>query len=421
MDIALLARLGEKFNRIVCFIRFLFSRFVEDHGLPNAASLTYTTLLSLVPLMTVSLAIFSAFPISDRIEEEIQGFLFENFVPTSGELLEEYLAQFSSRASQLSGAGFAFLILVALMMMANIDRAFNTIWRVQRKRGPLNTFIVYWAILSLGPLLMGVSVAVTSYIVSIPLFTDVGESLGIRQRLLGLAPVSASTIAFTLLYAIVPNRRVALKNAFAGGLLAALLFESAKRGFALYLTHFSTYEAIYGALAVVPIFLIWIYLSWIVTLLGAEFAYCLGIFRYEADRAEQGRGHELLLAYRIVGELWRGQQVGEALSLRTLSQRQGGVAEDRLERLLLQLQEARLVLRAASGGWVLARDLADVQLLDLYRAHPFVLPDAALLQGVEGASDQALRAILLSVESDLASRLAVPLDQLYKAGANRGV
>lgn len=408
-------KLPESIGRIIRFVRLLFARFVEDQGLPNAASLTYTTLLSLVPLMTVSLAIFSAFPISDRVAEEIQGFLFDNFVPTSSEILEEYLAQFSAKASQLSGAGFAFLIVVALMMMANIDRAFNTIWHVQKKRGPLNTFMVYWAILSLGPILMGVSVAATSYIVSFPLLSDVTESFGIGQRLLGLTPVLASAVAFTLLYAVVPNRRVPLKHAFAGGLLAAILFESAKRGFGFYLTHFPTYEAIYGALAVIPIFLIWIYLSWVVTLLGGVFTYCLGIFRDEVRYAQRGRGYELLLAYRVLGELWNSQQAGEALSVRRLSLSQDGMAEERLERLLLKLQDAHLVLRAESGDWVLARDLSDVRLLDLYRAHAFVLPDVAQMHGVEGAADRALSEILQSVESDLDARLAVPLDQLYRS------
>lgn len=119
--------------------------------MPSAASLTYVTLLSLVPLMTVSLAVFSAFPVSERVTDEIQDFVFANFIPASGEVLQQYLQKFSQKASQLTGAGFLFLIVVALALMANIDRAFNTIWRVKKKRSPLSQFIVYWAILSLGP------------------------------------------------------------------------------------------------------------------------------------------------------------------------------------------------------------------------------------------------------------------------------
>ncbi|OQX31819.1 MAG: hypothetical protein B0D96_02565 [Candidatus Sedimenticola endophacoides] len=396
------------------FLRLLLSRFVEDQGLPNAAALTYTTLLSLVPLMTVTLAVFAAFPVSDRVADEIQDFLFENFVPTSGEVLEQYLQQFSAKASRLSGAGFAFLVVVALMMMGNIDRAFNTIWRVRKKRGPLNTFMVYWAILSLGPILMGVSVAVTSYIVSIPLFSDVTESFGVGRRLLGLTPVLASAFAFTLLYTVVPNRSVPVRHALAGGLLAAILFESAKRGFALYLTHFPTYEAIYGALAVIPIFLIWIYLSWIVTLLGAEFTYCLGIFHDEARASERGRGDAMLLAYRILGRLWQAQQRGEAQALESLSRGLGGVAEERLEGLLEQLRQARLVLRTDSGEWALARDLSEVTLLDLYHARPFVLPHAELLAQSADGPGQALGRILGEAGSDLEARLSVDLERLYR-------
>ena len=147
-------KLPDSLVHIVHFLRLLISRFIQDQGLPSAASLTFTTLLSLVPLMTVSLAIFTAFPIAEQVAEQIQDFIFENFVPASSEVLQEHFINFSSQASRLTGPGFVFLIVVALMLMANIDRAFNTIWRVRRKRGPLGMFVVYWSILSLGPVLI---------------------------------------------------------------------------------------------------------------------------------------------------------------------------------------------------------------------------------------------------------------------------
>lgn len=397
------------------FIRLLLGRFAENQGLPNAASLTYTTLLSLVPLMTVSLAVFAAFPVSDRVEERIQGFLFENFMPASGEVLKVYLEEFSSKASKLSGAGFAFLIVVALMMMANIDRAFNTIWRVRRKRSPLSMFMVYWAILSLGPLLIGGSVAVTSYLVSFPVFSDAAATFG--RQLLVLTPLLASMAAFSLLYLIVPNRRVPLRHAVAGGLLAALLFEMAKRGFAFYLTQFPTYEAIYGALAIIPIFLVWVYLSWVVTLLGAEFSYCLGIFAStrKHHQLEQGQGNSLLLAFRLLQRLWLAQRVGGGVTLSRLSSDLDDVAEERLEIMLAELRSAHLVLPTEEGGWVLARDLSSVSLLDLYRARPFVLPDPSQLKGLLPPEEQALAVLLGTVCGDLEKSLSEPLENLYRA------
>jgi membrane protein len=403
------------------FLKLLGARFVEDQGLPSAASLTYTTLLSLVPLMTVSLAIFSAFPVSERVAEQVQDFVFANFIPASGEVLQQYFQQFSRKASRLTGAGFVFLVLVALMMMATIDRAFNTIWRVKSKRSPMSLFIVYWSILSLGPLLIGVSMAVTSYMVSLPLFTDAAESLGIGRHLLGLMPLLASAVAFTLLYAVVPNRSVPIRHALAGGVLAAVLFELAKRGFAFYLTHFPAYEAIYGALAAVPIFLVWVYLSWLVTLLGAEFSCCLGIYRDELALAETGgRPAGFFQAYRLLYRLWQAQHAGESLSIKLLSRELVGVSDEHLELLLVNLSRAHLVVKTEAGGWVLARDLAEVDLLDLYRAGSFPLPQIRPPEGVDEPVEKAFWEILQQVDTGLCRSMSVPLTSLFQNGSEPG-
>ncbi len=404
-----LIRLGRDVSN---FSRLLFSRFVEDQGLPQAASLTYATLLSLVPLMTVLLAIFSAFPISDKVAVMVQDFVFENFLPTSGEVLQKYLQQFSAKASRLSGTGFAFLIVVALLLMANIDKALNVIWRVKRKRRFVAKFIVYWSILSLGPLLIGVSMVVTSYLVSIPIFSDAAETIGVLDRLLKLTPVLASAVAFTLLYAVVPNRRVPIRQALYGGLFAALLFELAKRGFAFYLTHFPTYEAIYGALAAFPIFLVWVYLSWIVTLLGAEFSCCLGIYREGREQDKDGGRNDLLLAFRILGRLWQAQRKGETLSILALAKELGRVSVEHLEVLLLELQGAHLVLRTEEHTWALARDLSEVELLELYRIRPFPLPDLTLMTLTDPA-DRLLAQTLERMEQGLENTLAVPLADYF--------
>lgn len=395
------------------FLRLLTVRFIADRGLPNAASLTYTTLLSLVPLMTVSLAIFSAFPVSDKVVGELQSFIFENFVPASGEVVQQYFLQFSNKASKLTGVGFGFLIVVAIMMMVNIDQALNSIWRVRQKRKPLAKFLMYWAILSMGPLLIGLSVAATSYMVSMPIISDSVETLGLRHRILAVMPPLAAAIAFSLLYAVVPNRKVPPSHAVAGGVLAALLFELAKRGFAFYVTQFPTYEAIYGALAVLPIFLVWVYLSWVVTLLGAEFAYCLSIFKDEGKHGSAAEGGDLLLAYRLLHQLWIAQQSGVALSTGRLSVPLGHVPDERLEMLLQQLERAHLALQSVDGEWALARDLATVTLHDLYRMEGFVLPEAKLLAGSQERADRSLATILDNLGQNMEQVMSVSLEQLY--------
>ena len=188
------------------FLTLVLARLVRHEAPQNAAALTYTSLLSLVPLMTVTLAVFSAFPVADRMYLLIQDFVFQNFVPTSSELLQQYLSEFSAKASRLTGAGVGFLLLTALMMMGTIDRALNAIWEVKTRRSLSRKFLIYWAVLSLGPVLIGASLLVTSYIISLPILSDAASS-GVGRSLLGLTPVAASAIAFTMMYLVIPNRR----------------------------------------------------------------------------------------------------------------------------------------------------------------------------------------------------------------------
>lgn len=361
----------EQLRRVWAFLRFMARGFARHQGPQNAASLTYAFLLALVPLTTVALALFSAFPLADKAQEQVQAFLFENFVPAAGETLQTYLLDFSDKASRLSGASSLALIVVALMMMNTIDRSLNTIWEVQGGRRPLHTFLVYWAVLSLGPVLIGASVVATSYIVSLPLW---GETVGSAvQRLFWLAPVIASTLGFAMLYTLVPNRQVPWRHALFGGLLAAIMFEVAKRGFAFYITQFPTYEAIYGALAAIPIFLVWVYLSAMIMLLGAEFTRSLGMFRYVPG----GHGSVplgLAESVRLLGYLGRAQKSGLALSLRALARLNKEWSAPRVEALLNELERARLVHHTESGRWTLAKPLQSVTLYELYRATGFALP-----------------------------------------------
>jgi membrane protein len=410
---------GHAAREALHFLRILAVRFGEDKGPQNAASLAYTTLLSLVPLMAVSLTLVAAFPVSARVSEQVQAFVFENFMPDFGLMVQEYLLQFSERATQLTGAGAAFLLVVAVLLMSNIDQAFGMIWKVRRRRSPLSRFMVYWSILSLGPLLMGVSVAATSYLLSLPLFQSGAEAAGPAQRLLRLAPILASTVAFTLLYLLVPNRRIPFRHALIGGVVAALLFELAKHGFGLYLTRFPTHQAIYGALAAVPVFLIWLYISWMITLLGGELVHLIGLHRGGDVSSREQADHDLLLAVDLLGELWQAQHLGKTLSTRRLLERRGEVGEDRLDGLLTALQDARLVLCSDDGGWALARDLHDVRLYDLFRSRPFGLP-VARPAGEGRVHQEPLSELLARIDEQLEEAMGLPLSELYRRRAGAG-
>jgi membrane protein len=387
------------------FTRMVFTHFIRDGGTQNAAALTYTTLLSLVPLMTVMLALLAILPISDRVTAEINSFLFNNFVPAAGEVVQQHLQTFSSKAGRLSGFGFLFLVVTALMLMGTIEQAFSTIWHITYKRRLLRTVLVYSAILSLGPILMVSSVVATSYLVSLPYISDAAQTFSFAMVLL---PIVVSTLAFAMLYSVLPNQRVSFKNALIGGVIAALLFEGAKRGFALYLTLFPTYELIYGALAAVPIFLVWVYLSWLVTLLGAEVTYCLSIYHDEWQSNHHQQQGRLLLAYRVLERLWHAKQQGQSLTPYQLGRDEPGVSDEEIVCLLMRLQDAQLVIKSERKSWVLEGDLEKVSLFDLYQSGTFILPRAS------DNHEQALAAIFTRVEQSLKALMTIPLAELYR-------
>ena len=258
------------------------NRCIEDQITVNAGYLAYVTLLSLVPLIAVGVAIFSAFPGFESTRMAIESFLFTNFVPTSTDVIRNHITSFAGNANQMTAVGIGFLAAIALLLIRNVDATLNRIWRIKKKRPMVISFAVYWMVLSLGPLLLGASIGVTSYIVSLVSFADQGIP-GFSGFLLKLLPYGISMVGFIMLYTLVPNTRVTFKAAIPGALFAALLFELTKKGFALYISHFPSYEVIYGAVATIPILSVWVYLSWIVVLLGAEFTVCIAPKEMKAD------------------------------------------------------------------------------------------------------------------------------------------
>jgi len=250
------------------------NRCRDDQITVNAGYLAYVTLLSLIPLIAVGVAIFSAFPGFEPTRMEIESFLFTNFVPTSSDVIKEHISSFAGNANQMTAVGIGFLAAIALLLIRNVDATLNRIWRIKKKRPMMISFAVYWMVLSLGPVLLGASIGVTSYIVSLVSFADQGIP-GFSGFLLKLVPYGFSMIGFLMLYTLVPNTPVSIRAAIPGALFAAILFELTKKGFALYISHFPSYEVIYGAVATIPILFVWVYLSWIVVLLGAEFTACI--------------------------------------------------------------------------------------------------------------------------------------------------
>jgi membrane protein len=330
--------------RVLSFLRFVLRRFDEDNCTQVAASLTYTTLLALVPFVTIALTVVSAFPVFSDLSVQLKIFILTNLMPEfAGKIITVYMFKFSSNAAQLTAIGIVFLVVTALMMMFTIDRAFNTIWRVSRSRPLMHRFVIYWAMLSLGPLLIGGSLSLTSYLVSLSMGIAIQMPL-LDLALLRITPVVLTTLAFALLYLTVPTRYVPRWHALVGGLAASLGFELMKKVFALYITNFASYEVVYGAFASIPVFLMWIYFSWLVVLGGAVIAASLSYWRGDAWLVKWTPGRRFYDALRVLRELYRIHQTGGTLTTRQL--------RDRIHLGLDELEETHVAGRlGAQSEW----------------------------------------------------------------------
>lgn len=256
--------------RVVAFIKRFIARCQSDNIAVSAGHLAYVTLLSLVPFIMVTFTIMSAFPAFKAVRAKLETFIFSNFVPTASDQVQQYMADFVGNASEMGAIGILSLLMVALLLISNVDKTLNRIWRTPSERPVIYTFAVYWMVITLGPLLIGSSIVITSYLTGLANFAE-EYTPGLGTLVLNMVPSVTTLLAFLILYLLVPNKKVKSGYAWSGAIVATLLFETTKKGFALYVTSFPSYQLIYGALAVVPILFLWVYLSWIVTLLGAEF------------------------------------------------------------------------------------------------------------------------------------------------------
>tara|TARA_B100000809_G_scaffold16063_1_gene14384 strand:- start:7 stop:945 length:939 start_codon:yes stop_codon:yes gene_type:complete len=248
---------------------FYFIRRVRREQIQVVAGyLSYVCLMSLVPLVVVMFSVMTAFPLFAELQHSIEQFVYQNFVPSAGDVLQQYLTGFVDNASKMSAVAISFLFVAALLLISTIDTTFNKIWRVTDKRRSITSFAMYWMVLTLGPILVGASIVLSSYIVSL-VEVDEYDLLGLFDVFLRLLPLLSSIIAFIILYIAVPNKAVPFKYALSGAIVAGVLFELAKKAFALYITAFPSYQVIYGALAAIPIIFLWVYVSWIIVLTGA--------------------------------------------------------------------------------------------------------------------------------------------------------
>ncbi|HEU0234528.1 MAG TPA: YihY family inner membrane protein [Gallionella sp.] len=391
-------------------MRFVTVRFNQDRCIQIAASLTFTTLLSLVPLLTIALAMFSAFPVFEDFSSQIKTYLINNLMPDmAGKIITQYMRQFTESAMRLTAVGIVFLAVTAMLMMLTIEHAFNTIWRVSRPRPLLKRLVIYWAVLTLAPLLIGASLSLTSWLV--------GLSMGYAKQIpvfgvgtLKILPVLFTTLAFAMLFRLLPNSYVPRAHALIGAIVAAIVFESMNRVFGYYISHFPTYKLVYGAFASVPIFLMWIYLSWLTTLLGAVIAASLSYWRAPAAQ-NLSSAARLLDALRVLQFLASGLQQGRVSTFPELS-RSLYLGYDTLEEILEKLASVDMARNTEGNGWLLMRDVSHIRAAELLRL--FVL-DSSSLPARRG--DDPLRQWIAACAGQLEQSADLTLQELFAHSA----
>ncbi len=304
--------LGSELDTVKRLARFAAKRSGEDRIAQVAGSLTFTTMLAIVPLATVAFALFTAFPIFGKFQASLQMFLAQHLMPDQiNSQIFKYLNQFASKAKGLTTAGMIVLFVTSVMTMMTVESAFNVIWRVVKPRPFAQRVLVYWAIITLGPLLIGVSLSISSYVFAQSSVLANGQVPSLLEWALTGATLPLTALAFALLYVYLPNCTVAWRDAVVGGLIAAVAFELAKRGFGYYVRRMPTYTAVYGAFALVPLFLLWVYLCWFITLAGATIVSALPAIRVGQFHRRHYAGSDLLDALELLVRLDEARDAGK--------------------------------------------------------------------------------------------------------------
>lgn len=403
-------------DRLSSFSHFVWQRFIDDKCFETAGALSYTTLVSLVPLIVASLAIFAAFPAFADARTTLIEFVFSNFVPAAGEKVQEYLNGFADNASRLTGISVLVMFFSAVSMMISIEDRLNRIWRVQRQRSWMSRVLLYWAALTLGPVLVVGGLAVSSYVTAVPLLHDAADQLGLRQRLLSTLPFIVTFVTLGLLYMLVPNRRVRWQEAAMGALLGAVLFELARWGFARFVHHAHTYQQVYGAaLAAIPIFLLWIYLSWVIVILCASVAASVSAFDYQPPVMCLSEDAAFLGLLVVLRHFIDAQRQGRQVDPESVRASEPRLHSASIARYFADLQRAEVIRREEGGGWLLSRSLDSTDLMRVYAHSHYRLPlrpsQAARANDIELPPE--LIALLDIAAQSLDASLATRLDRAY--------
>ena len=353
------------------FLRFLVRHFFEDNCQQKAASLTYTTMLSIVPVLTVLLMILSSVPALASVRAQIYEVIYSNLLPQSSMQVSEYINDFAEKSSNLTIIGAMVLFFTTIMTLTTIERAFNQIWRVESRSGGIKSLLRYWTIVTLGPMVLGTAFIASSTVQSLSFLNRQIAGYGIDWGFwVQVVSVGITMAGFIGMYWFIPKARVPAKNAAIAGVFVTIIFELMKHLFGTVMANFTSYEAIYGAFAALPIFLLWIYLSWNLILLGVEISYTLTIFETE----EVYPRHPLLSLLDMLNLVYTHHLKGESVSEQALRNVLGRKELPKWYTYINYLQDSNLITMTEDEDYVLKKDLSKMTLWDFYRTLPYPLP-----------------------------------------------
>ena len=375
MDMADLAAMPGVKRRLIHLLRFCYRlgrRFVADQCIQRASALAYASLLAIVPLVALGMSVFSSFHAFDAAAEKIRDMLLNNLLPTSQHVVQSYLGGVADKATALSVFGIIGLLVTSTALLNTVEEAFNHVWRITRARPLLSKFIAFWATLTLAPIMIGASITITSYFTALPILGKVSAGAALIGQAPFVLPWLMPSLALATLYTVLPNTRVPFRFAIAGGLAAGALFEMSKLGFAFYVTHLAHYEKLYGALGTLPVFLIWLYLVWVVVLIGSEITFCLQHPEQSSrrDACFSNPGVRKFFSHLILLRAAESLQQGTTLHMTRLTA-ETGVPDNILQEWLDQLCAAGLLhqINAPAGEcWTPARDPETLSLSDIHDA-----------------------------------------------------
>ncbi|WP_018625671.1 YihY family inner membrane protein [Kangiella aquimarina] len=355
----------KRWKWLKAFINFVFSQFNRKQASAMAAELTLSNMLALVPLMTVAVSLMAVFPAFESVNAQVQSLIFDNLLPETGLAVQEHLNEYVSKSKNLSAIGFGFLIVTSLLLMRSIDRSINALWETPTQRRGIHKILAYWAMLTMAPILIAASLAASSYFAALPIVSHLSGVLTI-----GL-PFILIVLAFSALYTVVPFTQVKFYKALIAASITAILFELAKYGFAIFVTKFSSYELIYGAITAIPIFFLWVYLSWSILLLGVII--CFGLHRFEMD--SEKHEHEFISILKILQFFTQAQEKESSLSLQQLKSKFSYLHEQTVRGYLEQLLRLNFLAKLESEQYCLKLTGRSLTIDEVYRRGNWRLPN----------------------------------------------